>query len=162
MPEEMFTTLPTKSIQDLLGALSAFVMPDVKRGAMEELGLHDEEDFTRTLIRSSEALILQMVDDISSGRAESFAAKVHSSSGKDVVWDAETIEISAMELMKVTAIAMEHYATIRDATPCDEKLLEAVFNVIDPIVAIISLHGQLLGTDLGHPFGTGFGSGGDS
>ena len=154
MTNEMFTTLPTETIQGLVGSLAAYVYPEVSRAAAKEMGMDDEEMRTN-LHRTSSEIIAAVVADLESGRAESFPNPSPAPSfgtqnkiptGETANWAVDEMTISVELLMKVTYIAIEMYTTIKEQGG-PEDLLGHMYTVIDSIVSMCKLHGELIGQD---------------
>ena len=150
MTNEMFTTLPTETIQGLVGSLAAYVYPEVSRAAAKEMGMGDEEMRTN-LHRTSSEIIASVVADLESGRAESFTDPSFGTqnkipTGETANWAVDEMTISVELLMKVTYIAIEMYTTVKEQGG-PEDLLGHMYTVIDSIVSMCKLHGELIGHD---------------
>lgn len=154
MTNEMFTTLPTETIQGLVGSLAAYVYPEVSRAAATEMGM-DEAEMRVNLHRTSAEIINIVVADLESGRAEtfpdptpSFGAQNKIPTGEAANWSVDEMTISVELLMKVTYIAIEMYTTVKEQGG-PEDLLGHMYTVIDSIVSMCKLHGELIGHDNG-------------
>jgi hypothetical protein len=113
----------------------------------------DEDEMRINLRRTSADVIDIVVADLESGRADSFpnptpsfGAQNKIPTGEAANWSVDEITISSNLLMQVTYIAIETYTTVKEQGG-PEELLDRMYTVIDSIVSMCKLHGELVSYD---------------